>query len=119
MFAVVFAGLSYILYRLQFNIVQGAIFFIFMSTASFLAFRLSNQIREIEALQLSQGSLSLLRDIIYMPFIYVGQQISYRYSRVNIIANVLDILIELPLKTILRLARQWTQFLNSKKDELL
>lgn len=119
MFAVVFAGLSYVLYRLQFNIVQGIIFFIFMSTASFLAFRLSNQIREIEALHLSQGSLSLLRDIIYMPFIYVGQQISYRYSRVNIIANVLDILIELPLKTILRLARQWTQFLNSKKDELL
>lgn len=119
MFIVVFAALSYVLYRLQFNIVQGIIFFIFLSTASFLAFRLSNQIREIEAIHLSQGSLALLRDVLYMPFIYVGQQISYRYSRVNIVATVLDILIELPLKTILRLVRQWTLFLNSKKDELL
>lgn len=119
MFVAVFAGLSYVLYKLQFNIVQGVIFFVFLSTASFLAFRLSNQIREIEVTSSSQGSLSLLRDILYMPFIYVGQQISYRYSKVNIVATFLDILIELPLKTILRLARQWTQFLNSKKDELI
>lgn len=119
MFLLVFAGLSYLLHLLKFNIVQGVIFFIFLSTASFLAFRLSNQIREIEAVHLSQGSLALMRDILYMPFIYVGQQISYRYSRVNIVAAVLDILIELPLKTILRLVRQWTQFLNTKKDEML
>lgn len=119
MFVLVFGALSYVLYRLQFNIVQGVIFFIFLSTASFLAFRLSNQIREIEEVHLSQGSLALLRDVLYMPFIYVGQQISFRYSKVNIVANILDILIELPLKTVLRLARQWTQFLNSKKDELI
>ena len=53
------------------------------------------------------------------PFIAVGQQISYRYSQVNIVATILDLLIELPLKTILRLVRQWTQFLNQKKDELI
>ncbi len=119
MFLLMFAGLSYILYLLEFNIVQGMIFFLFLSTASFLSFRLSRQIHEIEAVHASQGSISLLRDIIYMPFIYVGQRISYRYSQINIVANVLDILIELPLKTILRLVRQWMQFLNAKKDELL
>jgi hypothetical protein len=37
----------------------------------------------------------------------------------NIIAQLLDIVIELPLKTVLRLLRQWSAFLNSKKDELL
>lgn len=118
-FIVVFAALSYILYAINFNIVQGFIFFIFLSTATFLSFRLSRQIHELEVVNTSQGSLSLLRDIIYMPFIYVGQQISYRYSQVNIVATVLDILIELPLKTILRLIRQWTQFLNDKRDELI
>jgi hypothetical protein len=119
MFLAMFAGLSYILYLLEFNIVQGIIFFIFLSTASFLSFRLSRQINELEVVHTSQGSLSLLRDVLYMPFIKVGQQISYRYSKVNIVATVLDILIELPLKTILRLVRQWTSFLNSKKDELI
>lgn len=118
-FLIVFTALSYLLYKLEFNIVQGLMFFIFLSTASFLAFRLSRQINELEVVNTPQGSLSLLRDIIYMPFIYVGQQISYRYSKVNIVAMVLDILIELPLKTILRLIRQWTQFLNEKKDQLI
>lgn len=118
-FIAVFAGLSYLLHRLGFNIVQGLIFFIFLSTASFLAFRLSRQINELEVVNTPQGTLSLIRDIIYMPFIYVGQQISYRYSKVNIVAMILDLLIELPLKTILRLIRQWTQFLNDKKDELI
>jgi hypothetical protein len=118
-FLLVFAGLSYLLYKIQFNVVQGLVFFIFLSTASFLAFRLSRQIDELEVVNTPQGSLALIRDIIYMPFIYVGQQISYRYSKVNIVAMVLDILIELPLKTILRLVRQWTQFLNDKKDELI
>lgn len=119
MFLIMFAGLSYILYLLHFNIVQGIIFFVFLSTASFLSFRLSRQIHELEAVNAQQGTISLLRDVIYMPFIYVGQQISYRYSQVNIVAMVLDILIELPLKTILRLVRQWMLFLNAKKDELI
>jgi len=118
MFMIMFAGLSYILYSLEFNIVQGIIFFIFLSTASFLSFRLSRQIQELEVIH-TQGTLSLLRDILYMPFIYVGQQISYRYSKINLVAIVLDILIELPLKTVLRLIRQWMQFLNAKKDELI
>lgn len=119
LFALVFAGVGYLLSWLQFNIVQAIIFFIFLSTASFLAFRLSNQIREIEAVHSSQGSLALLRDIIYTPFIYMGQQISYRYSKMNIVAAVLDVLIELPLKNLLRIARHWTQFLSNKRDELL
>lgn len=119
MFIVAFAALSYILHLLQFNIVQGIIFFIFLSTASFLSFRLSNQIREIEAVTLAQGSLSLMRDILYLPFIYVGQQISFRYAKINILATILDFIIELPLKTVLRLLRQWTNFLSSKKDDLI
>lgn len=118
-FLIVFAGLIYLLYNLQFNIVQGIIFFVFLSTASFLAFRLSRQIHELEVVNTPLGTISLLRDVLYMPFIYVGQQISYRYSKINIVAMVLDILIELPLKTVLRLIRQWTQFLNDKKDDLI
>lgn len=118
-FLAVFLAVSYLLYSLHFNFVQGLIFFVFLSTASFLAFRLSRQIHELEVVNTPQGLLSLVRDIIYLPFIYVGQQISYRYSRINIVAMILDLLIELPLKTILRLIRQWTLFLNQKKDELI
>ncbi len=119
MFLVAFAGLSYILYLLKFNIVQGVIFVVFLSTASFLVFRMSTQIREIEAVTPSKRFTAVLRDIIYLPFIYVGQQISSKYAKMNIIAMTLDMLIEMPLKSMLRTFRQWTAFLNNKRDDLL
>ena len=110
---------SYILYRLDFNIVQGGIFFVFFSTALFLGYRLSLQVRELEIVRQDQGLLTLLRDFVYTPFIYIGRNISYRFSQLNIASQILDTLVELPLKTFLKLVRQWISFLNSRKDDLL
>ena len=103
----------------MFNIVQGIIFVIYLSTDRFLVFRMSAQIREIEAVTQNKPISSVLRDIIYLPFIYVGQQISSKYAKMNIIAMTLDMLIEMPLKSVLRIFRQWATFLNNKRDDLL
>lgn len=119
MFVAVFYLVADRLVALQFNIVQGVIFFAFLSTASFLGYRLTLQVKELEIVTTSQGVVSLIRDFLYAPFIFVGQRISYRFAKMNIIAQILDMAIELPLKTMLRLTRQWTVFLNNKKDELL
>jgi hypothetical protein len=118
LFFIPFAITVYILHLLHFNIVQAAIFFAFLSTASFFGFRLSSMIRELE-LMTHQGSfLSTLRDFFYLPFILVGQWLSSKYAKINAVAYFLDIAIELPLKTVLRLVRQWTRFLNEKHDEI-
>lgn len=122
-YAIVFVGAFYLvadtLRSLDFNIVQGVIFFIFLSTASFLGYRLTLRIKELEIITTNQGFISLVRDSLYAPFIFVGQGISYRFAKMNIVAQTLDIVIELPLKTIFRLIRQWTVFLSNKRDELL
>lgn len=117
-FVLVFGGVSYFLWRLGFSIVHLIIFFIFLSTASFLGFRLSRMVRDMEVLDQDQTSITTVRDFLYMPFVVVGRWISEKYSSVNIVAMVLDMLIELPLKTILRLVRQWGAFITSKKDAL-
>lgn len=119
MFVSVFLLVAQQLALLQFNLLHGLIFFIFLSTASFLGYRLTLQVKELEIVSTSQGMLALLRDFLYAPFIFLGQRIAYRFGRMNIVAQVLDALIDLPLKTIFRLARQWTVFLNNKKEELL
>lgn len=118
LFLIPFAIMVYILHLLHFNVVQMVIFFTFMSTASFLGFRLSSMIRELELMTSNNRILSTIRDFFYLPFILVGQWISSKYAKVNAVAHVLDIAIELPLKTILRLFRQWTRFLNEKHDEI-
>lgn len=122
-YAVVFIGAFYLvanrLIALDFNLMQAVIFMVFLSTASFLGYRLTLQIKELELVNTSQGFVALIRDFLYSPFIFVGKKISYRFGQLNIIAQILDIVIDLPLKTIVRLVRQWMVFLNNKKDELL
>lgn len=118
LFLVPFAVMVYILYLLQFNIAQGIIFVVFLSTASFLGFRLSRMVRELELVGKQAGLLGAMRDFFYLPFIQLGQWLSSKYAKVNAVAYVLDIAIELPLKTVLRLLRQWTRFLNEKREEI-
>ena len=76
-------------------------------------------VKELEMVSSEASILSLLRDFLYTPFIFIGHQISYRYAKINLVARLLDNAIELPLKTTLRLVRQWTNFLSNKKDEIL
>lgn len=117
-FLIIFAGATWGLYSLGFSILHMLIFFVFLSTASFLGFRLSRQIRELEVVQGQQDGVTIIRDFLYIPFVVVGRWMSEKYSRINIVAMTLDMVIELPLKTVLYLMRQWGAFINSKKDEL-
>jgi hypothetical protein len=117
MFLIIFAVVANILYMLGFNIVNGLIFFIFIAAASFLGFRLSRIVRELELVAVKQGAISTIRELIFTPFTFLGKWISDKYQKVNIVALALDTFIELPLKTILRLIRQWTKFLDDKTDQ--
>ena len=103
---------------IHYSLLHLFIFFVFLSTASFLGFRLSGMVRELEVVDSNQGGIIVVRDFLYMPFVVVGQKISETYAQMNIVAMVLDMAIELPLKTVLRLVRQWASFISSKKDQL-
>jgi hypothetical protein len=112
---------SFFIWRLAgwgFNPIQMIIFFVFLSTATFLGFRLSLVIKDLELVRANQNLLGAVRDFIYTPFIILGQWLSGKYAQFNIISLLLDFVIELPLKTVLRHARQWMRFLDEKKETL-
>lgn len=115
---IIFAGVVWLLLQLGFSFVHIAIFFVFISAASFLGFRLSRLVRELEVVRSGANGLTFIRDLIYLPFVVVGRWMSAAYSQVNIVTIILDMLIELPLKTVLRLIRQWGQFIDDRKDRI-
>ena len=119
-FLAIVAAVSWVLLaQLHFNAASFVIFFIFVSTASFLCFRLSRLVREVEARDDSNQSFGQsLRDFLYMPFVTIGQWVSEKYAKINLVSNMLDLLVELPMKDILRAIRRWNIFISSKKDEL-
>jgi hypothetical protein len=113
----VFTGVAWLLMRFaHFEWIHLVIFFVFISTASFLGFRLSRSIREIEVGDETQTSVTTIRDFLYMPFVVVGRTISETYAKINVVSRFLDMFVELPLKTILGFIRRWGAFLNAKKD---
>lgn len=114
----VFGAVTWLLLTLHFSVIHIAIFFIFVSAASFLGFRISRLIRDIEITRSASNGLTFVRDIVYLPFVAVGRWMNEQYSQINIIALVLDMVIELPLKTILRLVRQWGMFIDDRKDRI-
>lgn len=118
MFLTVFGFVSYLLDIIGFNIVQGIIFFIFLAAASFLGFRMSKTVRELEIITEKPSFFMTLRDFLFTPFTFLGKWLSEKYQKINVVALVLDIVIEMPLKTVLRLLRQWTGFLDEKKDQI-
>lgn len=112
------AALAWLLSYLGFNLMSGVIFFVFLSTVSFLGFRLTQTAREFEMVEGRRSLLGLLSDFFYTPFIRIGHWLSDRYARVNVVARVLDVLIEMPLKFGLRFLREWMGFLRDKQEEL-
>lgn len=114
----IMGAVMYGLLLLSFSLVHILIFFIFLSAASFLGFRLSRLIRELEVVRSAQNGMTFIRDLLYLPFVVVGRWMSDKYSKVNIVTIVLDMLIELPLKTVLRLVRQWGAFIDERKDQI-
>ncbi|MDR0591152.1 MAG: hypothetical protein LBG75_01150 [Candidatus Nomurabacteria bacterium] len=118
-FIAIVALTSWGLVSLGFSWPAFIIFFIFVSTASFLAFRLSRLVREVEARGENNQSIGQsMRDFLYMPFVVIGQWVSEKYAKINLVSNLLDIFVELPMKDLLRAVRRWNGFLSSKKDEL-
>ena len=115
---VVFAGVTWILVQLGFSWVHVVVFFLFFSAASFLGFRLSRLVRALEIIKAQQNGLTFVRDLVYLPFVIVGQWMSEKYAKFNVVATLLDMVIELPLKTVLRLIRQWNSFIDDRKDAI-
>ena len=114
----VFALATWLLTLIGFSPVHIIIFFVFFSAASFLGFRLSRLIRDLEIVRSASNGFTFVRDTLYLPFVVAGWWMSDKYAQVNIVSMVLDMLIELPLKTILRKIRQWAAFIDDRKDSI-
>jgi hypothetical protein len=117
-FLIPFALLIWGLAALGFGLVQGMIFFIFLSGVSFFRWRLIQAARELDIIDRHQSLLGAVGDFFHMPFVQLGHWLSDRYRQVNVITFFLDMAIEMPLKYSLRILRQWVTFVSDKHEQL-
>ncbi len=116
LFLVPLAGVVWGLHALGFHYVDGIVFFVFLSAVGYLRFRLLQTSREMDIIDRPTTLWSAVGEFFHLPFATLGRWLSDRYQRLNLVAFILDIAIELPLKTTLGVLRQWVSFIRDKRD---
>lgn len=115
----VFGGTVYLLRKLQFSVVSLGVFFFFLSTISFFAFRIRSSFRELVVGEEDSNFVTTVFDFFMLPFIKLGRAISSGLRGLNVFMFFFDIILEAPFKMILEVIEEWIRFLREKKEEAL
>ena len=118
-FVFTFGAIVYFLVKMNFNIIGGGIFILFLTLVSFFGYMIRQQVRDINLIRSSQNGISTLTDIFAFPIIRTGSILSGQFAKLNLPVYVFDLFIEAPFKTIINLFEEWFSFVRDRKDEIV
>jgi hypothetical protein len=118
MFLITFGVIGSVLWRFNFTIAAIIVFFFFLCVVSFFGYRLRQTAREIIVVKPKERLITSLIDFFTLPILRAGSWLATSISRINIIAFILDVLFEAPLKLFLGVMEESLRFIREKKDEL-
>jgi hypothetical protein len=118
-FLLTFAGISYLLYKVGFNIVGGAIFFVFISLVLLFGYRVKFTASELNATSENESFLANLFTNVTLPLLDLGVWLSDKFAQLNFLIVFLDFMIEAPLKNVLGVADEWTAFVRERRQEVV
>lgn len=118
-FAITFGLTVFVLRKLHFSIVSLGVFFFFISTISFFAFRIRSSFKELVVGEENSNLVSTIFDFFMLPFIKLGRTVSTGLQEINLFTFIFDIVIEAPFKMLLEIIEELIGFLREKKEEAL
>lgn len=119
LFLLVFGGISYLLFQINFTIFGVLVFFVFLSLVLLFAFRVRYNAKQLKAESEEEDIFGHFFSYLTLPFLNLGFYLSKGLSRLNFLTIILDFLIEAPLKNIIEIFEEWTSFLREKKEEVV
>ncbi|MFH1111603.1 MAG: hypothetical protein V1712_00865 [Patescibacteria group bacterium] len=117
-FIVSFGLIVYILKKLEFNILSGALFVFFVSLVSFFGISLRQQVNTLKVVPGKANIFTFILDVISLPMVWFGRWLSNTFDKINIFVVLLDFFVELPFKVLLKFLDRWFAFLREKKEEI-
>ena len=114
----VFGAVIKLLQSLEFNIVSGGLFILFLTAVSFFASRIRNTAKEYKAVQKKEGPFSFLINFFSLPIVAVGHWLSIKFKKINIFTFIMDFIIEAPFKMFVAGFEDWLDFMKEKKEDI-
>jgi len=118
MFTAIIGGIIYGLYRLDFNVVSGGIFIVFLSLISFFGIRIRRSAHEMVVIRSNGNIFSLIFDLMFLPIVRLGRWISMKSIKINFLIFIFDVIIEAPFKAIIESLEDLISFFREKKEEV-
>lgn len=109
---------AWVLAKLDFNIVSGVILFFFLSLVMFFGMTLRRMINDMVVVRRRERFLWLFIAQFFDPIMRLGQWLSFKIARINVLVFLFDMLIELPFQALVEITEEWFSFMKEKKEDL-
>lgn len=117
-FLVSIGVIVWILYQLNFPIISYFVLIIFISLIAFAGMRLRQRAKELHITEEKEGLLNMILDLFALPLIQVGNWLTIKWRRYNVISALFNALIDMPLSIFVEFLEQWRSFLREMKEKI-
>jgi len=112
-----FGFVTFILTKLNFDILSQGIFLFFVAIVAFLTYRIY-QTANMYTIFVKPNVLAPLADFFFVPIIRIGRRLTEGIAQINFILIIIDFIIEAPFKGLVGFFEQWFLFLAIKREEM-
>ena len=112
---VIFWGLN----RLDFNFFSSLIFVLFLTLVSFFGLRIRRPVQDLLTIERRESIIGSTVDFVALPFVSMGRWMSGKFSKINVLAYFLDLIIEAPFKLLIEIFEDLFGFIREKKEDVL
>lgn len=114
-YGAILGGIGWVLNLLDFTIISGFFFYLFVSVVIYFSVRISAKRRAIVRLPVKRN---IFMGLVLMPFLTLGKFINSTFSQFNLFTLTLDLLLEAPFKSLIEIFASWRRFVDAKNNEL-
>lgn len=119
LFFCVFLGLIILgLHQLKLPVLSYFIFIIFISLIAFTGSKIRRRGRELHIIDEKRTFLVFIIDLFAVPVIQLGNWLTIRWKKYNIIAVFFSALIDMPFLIFVEFIEQWGYFIKEKKEKI-
>jgi len=119
LFVIILGTVAYILSQIGFNLVSIFVFFAFISLVTLFGLRVRFTATEMDVEEKDTGFVSHMLTNLTLPFLDLGVLLSKGLNSLNFVSLLMDFLIEGPIKNLISVFNEWSQFVKEKEKEYI
>lgn len=104
---------------LDFNFFSSLIFVLFLTLVSFFGIRIRRPVQDLLTIDKRDNIIGSIVDFFALPFVSMGRWMSVKFSKINILAYFLDLIIEAPFKLLIEIFEDLFGFIREKKEDVM